>query len=209
MNSRLVHCLFLLIFITGTGVFFGGGCEKKSDGLEFLGMLGAGSGTGTDTVSGTGTGTTTGTGTDTGTSTDPGTGTSTDTGTGTSTDTGTGDPIYNERKTDVFDCINDERTAQGLSKLLYSGELEDVAQSYAGKLMMSGRSYYYPTHGGTTPEERISEKGIDYIKAGEAGYVVASGDETHPFDGMMEGYAEVLMDPDFTHVGLGYRYANG
>ncbi|MHC4662011.1 MAG: CAP domain-containing protein [Planctomycetota bacterium] len=203
MDSRAIHCFSLLVFVIAINVFSLGGCKKENDMLDTMLLYGGGSGTGgTGTGSETGTGTVTGTGTDTG-----GTGSITGTGTGTGTDTG--DIPVNSKIIDVYDRINEERTNRGLNTLLYNNELADVADWYAGRLQRAHTTYYNAFYDGKTPEIRISEAGIEYIKAGECGYINPSGDTTHPFDGMMEDYSHVLMDPDFTHVGIGYRYANG
>ncbi|TET37207.1 MAG: hypothetical protein E3J72_06515 [Planctomycetota bacterium] len=129
----------------------------------------------------------------TGTGTDP-------TGTGTGP-TGTGTNPGGDVGA-LISAINSDRTGSGAGALTNNGNLAAVAQAYADYLASAKRTSYSSSADGKSPETRISNAGITFIKAGETGVISASASSASAAkSGMNSG---TLNDPDFTDIGVGY-----
>ncbi|MHC4663866.1 MAG: spore germination YkwD domain-containing protein [Planctomycetota bacterium] len=141
-------------------------------------------------------------GTGTGTSTDTGSLTGTGTGTGINTDTGShpGGTIG-----ELFDAINSARTVEGYGVLKYDSALAAVAQARADWLAVGEYIYYSPVVGGTTPEQRLTDAGITFIMAGEAGTASFTASTwSDAYDILITDYGDWLTYPLFNEVGIGY-----
>jgi uncharacterized YkwD family protein len=99
---------------------------------------------------------------------------------------------------------NEERAKQGLEPLELDTELSAVAKDKS--LDMQNKGYFShnsPTYG--SPFDMMKQYGIDYRTAGEN---IAKG-QTSPeqvVEGWMnsEGHRKNIMNPDFTHIGVGH-----
>ncbi|WP_035508807.1 CAP domain-containing protein [Halobacillus karajensis] len=104
----------------------------------------------------------------------------------------------------VVELTNQEREKQGLEPLKLDTELSGVAKDKS--LDMQKNDYFShnsPTHG--SPFDMMKSYGIDYRTAGEN---IAMG-QTSPeqvVEGWMnsEGHRKNIMNPDFTHIGVGH-----
>ncbi|MCA1010344.1 CAP domain-containing protein [Halobacillus halophilus] len=104
----------------------------------------------------------------------------------------------------VVELTNQERAKQGLAPLTLDTELSGVAGDKS--LDMQKNDYFShtsPTYG--SPFDMMKDYGIDYRTAGEN---IAMG-QTSPeqvVEGWMnsEGHRKNIMNPDFTHIGVGY-----
>ncbi len=104
----------------------------------------------------------------------------------------------------VVELTNAERTQAGLEPLKLDVELSKVAGDKS--LDMQQKNYFShnsPTYG--SPFDMMNQYGIDYRSAGEN---IAMG-QTSPQEvvqGWMnsEGHRKNIMNPSFTHIGVGY-----
>lgn len=110
----------------------------------------------------------------------------------------------NEFEQKVVELTNNERTAQGLSPLKVDTELSKVAREKSRD--MAANDYFAhnsPTYG--SPFDMMKQFGISYQTAGEN---IAKGQRTpeEVVNGWMnsEGHRKNIMNPDFTHIGVGY-----
>ncbi|TFJ91343.1 CAP domain-containing protein [Lentibacillus salicampi] len=104
----------------------------------------------------------------------------------------------------VVELTNQERTAQGLDPLKVDTELSKVAREKSRD--MAANNYFShdsPTYG--SPFDMMKQYGISYQTAGEN---IARGQRTpeQVVNGWMnsEGHRENIMNPNFTHIGVGY-----
>jgi hypothetical protein len=103
---------------------------------------------------------------------------------------------------ELIDAINSDRTASGAGALIYGTNLAAVAQAYAD--YFASRKYcngYKSDLDSKSPETRITEAGITFIKAGETGVVSKSA--TTASAAMSKMSASVLNDPDYKYIGVG------
>ncbi|HLS09710.1 CAP domain-containing protein [Lentibacillus sp.] len=110
----------------------------------------------------------------------------------------------NEFEQQVVELTNQERQAQGLEPLKVDTELSKVAREKSRD--MAANNYFShdsPTYG--SPFDMMKQYGISYRTAGEN---IAKGQRTpqQVVDGWMnsEGHRENIMNPNFTHIGVGY-----
>ncbi len=110
----------------------------------------------------------------------------------------------NEFEQQVVELTNQERTAQGLEPLKVDTELSKVAREKSRD--MAANNYFShdsPNYG--SPFDMMKQFGIAYQTAGEN---IARGQRTpqQVVDGWMnsEGHRENIMNPNFTHIGVGY-----
>ena len=104
----------------------------------------------------------------------------------------------------VVELTNQEREKQGLAPLKLDTELSAVAKDKS--LDMQQNDYFShnsPNYG--SPFDMMNAYGVDYRTAGEN---IAMG-QTSPeqvVEGWMnsEGHRENIMNPDFTHIGVGH-----
>ncbi|RYG73278.1 hypothetical protein EU245_07080 [Lentibacillus lipolyticus] len=110
----------------------------------------------------------------------------------------------NEFEQQVVELTNQERTAQGLEPLKVDTELSKVAREKSRDMATSNYfSHNSPNYG--SPFDMMKQFGVSYKTAGEN---IARGQRTpqEVVDGWMnsEGHRKNIMNPDFTHIGVGY-----
>ncbi|KGX93000.1 hypothetical protein N781_14100 [Pontibacillus halophilus JSM 076056 = DSM 19796] len=112
--------------------------------------------------------------------------------------------VISEFEKQVVELTNQERQAQGLEPLQISEDLSEVAGKKSEDMAQNGYfSHNSPTYG--SPFDMMDQFGIDYRTAGEN---IAKGQTTpaQVVEGWMnsEGHRQNIMNPDFTHIGVGY-----
>ncbi|SFB16331.1 uncharacterized protein, YkwD family [Lentibacillus halodurans] len=110
----------------------------------------------------------------------------------------------NEFEQQVVELTNEERTAQGLEPLEVDTELSKVAREKSRDMAENNYfSHDSPNYG--SPFDMMKQYGISYQTAGEN---IAKGQQTpeQVVNGWMEseGHRENIMNPNFTHIGVGY-----
>lgn len=110
----------------------------------------------------------------------------------------------NEFEQQVVELTNQERQAQGLEPLKVDTELSKVAREKSRDMAENNYfSHNSPNYG--SPFDMMKQYGISYQTAGEN---IAKGQRTpeQVVNGWMnsEGHRENIMNPDFTHIGVGY-----
>jgi uncharacterized protein YkwD len=132
----------------------------------------------------------------------------TGTGTGpTGTGTGTTPPGPGPGGTlgELFDAINADRIAYGLGTFNYNTSLAAVAQAYADWCDSHQRLTYSANADGKSPDQRITEGGITFITAGEAGCCGTSYSSwSSAYNRMKSTHGSTLSNPAFNEIGLGY-----
>jgi uncharacterized YkwD family protein len=105
---------------------------------------------------------------------------------------------------EVLALVNQEREKHGLKPL----QLDTAVSKAADMKSKDMRDHHYfdhqsPTYG--SPFEMMKQQGIDFKAAGEN---IAAGQKTaeEVMDGWMnsEGHRANILNPDFTHIGIGY-----
>lgn len=109
-------------------------------------------------------------------------------------------------KREVFELVNAERAANGLSALTYSDELDQVAQAHSED--MAANSYLSHTNlDGLSPFDRMAAAGISYYTAAEN---IAAGQRTPEavMESWMnsEGHRANILNPDLKQIGIGVAY---
>ncbi|MHC4660841.1 MAG: CAP domain-containing protein [Planctomycetota bacterium] len=141
-------------------------------------------------------------------STSTGTSPTVPTGTGTGpTGTGTTPPGPGPGGTlgELYDAINADRVAYGLGTFTYNNSLAAVAQAYADWMKAGSKTSYSANADGKSPDQRITEGGITFITAGEAGCNGSSYSTwTAAYNRMKATHGSTLSNPAFNEVGLGY-----
>ncbi len=104
----------------------------------------------------------------------------------------------------VVALTNEERQKQGLSALEIDTELSKVAREKSNDMATNGYfSHNSPTYG--SPFDMMKQFGISYKTAGEN---IAKGQQTpeEVVNAWMnsEGHRANILNPDFTHIGVGY-----
>ncbi|RLQ95214.1 CAP domain-containing protein [Falsibacillus albus] len=104
----------------------------------------------------------------------------------------------------VVDLTNKERTQRGLSPLKVDKNLSNMAREKSADMQ---RNHYFdhqsPTYG--SPFDMMKKWGIDYRSAGEN---IAMGQQS-PQEVVTawmnsQGHRENILNPDYTHIGVGY-----
>ncbi|MFC3885390.1 CAP domain-containing protein [Bacillus songklensis] len=109
----------------------------------------------------------------------------------------------------VVELVNQERQKQGLKPLQLDTKLSDVAREKSKDMM--NKNYFdhtSPTYG--SPFDMMKKFGIQYSAAGEN---IAKGQQT-PEEVMnswmnSDGHRRNILDPNFTHIGVGYVEGSG
>lgn len=114
------------------------------------------------------------------------------------------DGQLNEFEKEVVSLTNDEREKNGLEPLEADGDLSVMARDKSKDMQSNGYfSHESPTYG--SPFDMMSDYGISYQTAGEN---IAHGQQSpeEVVDGWMnsEGHRENILNPNFTHIGVGY-----
>ncbi|MBM7704311.1 CAP domain-containing protein [Metabacillus iocasae] len=109
-----------------------------------------------------------------------------------------------EYEQQVVQLVNQEREKQGLKPLQLDKELSDVAREKSKDMKEKGYfDHNSPTYG--SPFDMMKQFGIEYTAAGEN---IAKGQKTpeEVMDGWMnsDGHRKNIMNPNFTHIGVGY-----
>lgn len=110
----------------------------------------------------------------------------------------------NAYEQEVVSLTNDERVSRGLEPLKVDAELSIVARDKSDD-MRSGRYFAHnsPTYG--SPFDMMESYGITYQTAGEN---IARGQRSpeEVVNGWMnsEGHRANILNPNFTHIGVGY-----
>ncbi len=105
--------------------------------------------------------------------------------------------------------INQERTQRGLPQVEPQEQLKAAATEHT--IEMACNAYFdHVGINGDSPFDRIENQGYAYSVAGEDLYV-GSGRYNTPEQAVQswlesQGHREVLLYPDFTQVGISYRY---
>ncbi|WP_106494606.1 CAP domain-containing protein [Lentibacillus sp. Marseille-P4043] len=113
-------------------------------------------------------------------------------------------PQLSQYEQQVVDLTNDERAKQGLSPLKADLELSRVAREKSRDMQANGYfDHNSPTYG--SPFDMMKSYGISYRTAGEN---IARGQRTpeEVVNAWMnsEGHRANILNPDFTHIGVGY-----
>lgn len=115
------------------------------------------------------------------------------------------DGSLDEFEQEVVSLTNDEREENGLEPLEADDELSDMARDKSED--MNSNDYFdhnSPTYG--SPFDMMDDYDIDRSTAGEN---IAHGQKSaeEVVDGWMnsEGHRENILNPDFTHIGVGYE----
>ena len=108
---------------------------------------------------------------------------------------------------EVIALVNEHRRSNGLSELSYDWELSRVARIKSQDMKDSGYfAHNSPTYG--SPFSMMKNFGIKYRSAAEN---IARGYATPKavVDGWMNssGHRANILNPSFTHIGVGYVYA--
>lgn len=103
----------------------------------------------------------------------------------------------------LYELINKEREKAGLSRLEIDPRLEEIAAGHSRDMAKNKfAGHISPTSGG--PEQRLRAAGVEFVNFGEnVGQGYLSAEAIH--SGFMEspGHRMVMLDPRFTHFGIG------
>ena len=111
------------------------------------------------------------------------------------------DDLTSDEK-EVFDLINNQRTAQGLSKLEIDDELQNVARVKAKDMVDNNYfSHNSPTYG--TPFNMIKNFGISYKAAGEN--IAGNSSNQGAVNAWMnsEGHRANILSNNYNYTGIG------
>lgn len=107
----------------------------------------------------------------------------------------------------ILELVNQERSKQNLKSLTLSQELDLAADRYSERMIAGDFFSHTDPTNGSNPGQRISQAGYNGTTWGEniaAGYTTAEA----VFQGWMNssGHRANILNPNFTHMGLGYAY---
>ncbi len=103
----------------------------------------------------------------------------------------------------VFELVNQHRVNAGMQPLIYDNTLNQIAILKSQD--MSVYSYFdhtSPTFG--TPFQMMNNYGVYYYSAGENIAVSSDADEVVELWMNSSGHRENIMNPSYTHIGIGY-----
>ncbi|SHE33722.1 uncharacterized protein, YkwD family [Seinonella peptonophila] len=116
----------------------------------------------------------------------------------------------NEYEKEVIRLVNEERKKNGLKPLKTHQDLSFVARKKSAD--MCDNNYFNhdsPTYG--SPEQMVNDHGISYYHG--VGENIAEGYQTpaETINAWMnsEGHRRNILDPDYTHIGVGYVDGGG
>lgn len=115
-----------------------------------------------------------------------------------------GDYALSNFESDVVTLTNKERQQAGLSELQVDNALSNAAREKSNDMQRNGYfSHTSPTYG--SPFDMMRDFGITYKSAGEN---IAQGQRT-PDEVVQawmnsEGHRANILNPDYTHIGVGY-----
>ena len=102
----------------------------------------------------------------------------------------------------MFDLINEERTAAGLRALIWDDRLLPVARQHSEEMFrLKYFAHHSPTSG--TPFDRLKNAGITYSRAGENLAYAQSVSVAHRGLMQSQGHRENILRPEFTRIAIG------
>ncbi|TET35319.1 MAG: hypothetical protein E3J72_11375 [Planctomycetota bacterium] len=132
--------------------------------------------------------------------------TGTGTGTGTGGGSGGGGNIVNETEyeNEVFDLVNEERAAAGVSGLIWDEPTAEVARAHSRCMRDHGSIYHICNYGHGRPEDRLAAGGVSFLYCAEN---VAKYHST-PSKVMTawmnsSGHRKNILSAQYTHIGIG------
>jgi len=117
--------------------------------------------------------------------------------------------IVSQLEDEVIRLVNEERAKAGLGKLSKDNLLIKVAEDHSED-MCSRNFFNHKNPDGESPFDRMKRNGIKYKTAGEN---IAKGQKTA--EAVMkawmnsEGHRANILNPDFTHIGVGVSVRSG
>jgi uncharacterized protein YkwD/uncharacterized membrane protein required for colicin V production len=109
------------------------------------------------------------------------------------------DPVA-ERQ--MFDLVNDERAAVGLTRLQWDDRLLPVARQHSEEMFkLKYFAHQSPVSG--SPFDRLKAAGITYTRAGENLAYAQSVSVAHRGLMQSQGHRENILRPEFTHIAIG------
>jgi len=109
------------------------------------------------------------------------------------------DPVA-ERQ--MFDLVNDERAAAGLTRLQWDDRLLPVARQHSEEMFkLKYFAHQSPVSG--SPFDRLKAAGITYTRAGENLAYAQSVSVAHRGLMQSQGHRENILRPEFTHIAIG------
>jgi uncharacterized protein YkwD len=118
----------------------------------------------------------------------------------------------------VFELTNKHRRAQGLAPLSQDAELRNVARAYSNDMLVR-RFFEHTTPDGVSFHERISSNYHHWVRSIGENIWSAWGYKTSNALSLAKeivddwlsspGHRAILLDPDFTHLGVGVSARNG
>lgn len=111
------------------------------------------------------------------------------------------------QESQLLNLVNQERTKNGLPVLSSDSELTRVARIKAQDMIDNDYfSHYSPTYG--SPFDMMNQFGIDYQYAGENLAQNTSVNRAHTALMNSSGHRKNILNPNFTHLGIGIKQAN-
>lgn len=111
----------------------------------------------------------------------------------------------NEQK--IVNLINQERTSRNLQPLSIDLDVTKVARVKAQDMIDNNYfSHYSPTYG--SPFDMLKSFGINFLHAGENLAGNSSIDNAHQSLMNSQGHRENILNPNFTHIGVGIKNSN-
>jgi len=118
----------------------------------------------------------------------------------------------------VFEMTNQHRRAKGIAPLSQDAELRDVARAYSNDMLMR-RFFDHTTPDGVSFHERISSNYHHWVRSIGENIWSAWGYKTSNALSLAKeivddwlsspGHRAILLDPDFTHLGVGVSARDG
>ena len=109
------------------------------------------------------------------------------------------DPVA-ERQ--MFDLVNEERAAVGLTRLQWDDRLLPVARQHSEEMFkLKYFAHQSPVSG--SPFDRLKAAGITYTRAGENLAYAQSVSVAHRGLMQSQGHRENILRPEFTHIAIG------
>ncbi|MHB9073060.1 MAG: CAP domain-containing protein [Desulfobaccales bacterium] len=118
----------------------------------------------------------------------------------------------------VFERTNQLRRAKGVAPLSQDDELRDVARAYSNDMLVR-RFFDHTTPDGVSFHERISSNYHHWVRSIGENIWSAWGYKTSNAQSLAKeivddwlsspGHRAILLDPDFTHLGVGVSARNG
>ncbi len=109
------------------------------------------------------------------------------------------DPVA-ERQ--MFDLVNEERTAVGLRALIWDDRLLPVGRQHSEE-MFRLKYFGHESPASRSPFDRLKTAGITYTRAGENLAYAQSVSVAHRGLMQSQGHRENILRPEFTHLAIG------